>query len=237
MQAITLRILVAFAAGFLLGLERQVHRQPAGLKTVTLICVGSSLLMIVSIMMAGAFPQGVPGAFSLNDGAAFRTGDPGRIASQVVSGIGFLGAGAIIRQGLNIKGLTTAATVWLAAAIGLSCGAGEFFPAAVTLAVALCILIVMEKIEEKVFPTKKIKTLCIVCDKALFRLPDVQAVFHRHRIIVNNVDMSREKASAEVTVFFQIHTPEWLDTIAFCAELDELPFVLKIGITSDEKSH
>ncbi len=238
MQVITIRILAAFAAGFLLGLERQFHRQPAGLKTVILICVGSSLLMIVSLMMAGAFPEMILGMFSRSNPANdFYTGDPGRIAAQVVSGIGFLGAGAIIRQGLNIKGLTTAATIWLAAAIGLSCGAGEYFPAFVTLAVALCTLIVMEKIEEKVFPAKKIKTLCVICSKTDFNLEEIQNILQENKIIVNNIDMTRSKSSGRVKVFFQIHTPESLDTEAFCGELEKNPSVLKIEITSNEKAH
>ena len=136
---IVFRIAAAFGAGVLLGLERQFHRQPAGLKTVILVCVGSALLMLLSLMMAGDFTDGP---------LPFTPGDPGRIAAQVVSGIGFLGAGAILRQGLNVKGLTTAATMWFAAAVGLACGAGKFFPAAVSLLVALCTLILMEKIEE-----------------------------------------------------------------------------------------
>lgn len=238
MQEIIIRILAAFLAGFLLGLERQFHRQPAGLKTVILICVGSSLLMIVSLMMAGGFPEMTGRMFSAEDpGAVFNMGDPGRIAAQVVSGIGFLGAGAIIRQGLNIKGLTTAATIWLSAAVGLACGAGEFFSAFLVLVVALCTLIVMEKIEEKVFPAKKIKTLCVICGKSDFNLEKIKNVLQANKIIVNNIDMAVSKSSGRIKVFFQIHTPESLDTESFCRELEKNPSVLKIEITSNEKVH
>lgn len=224
MHEIAIRMLAAFAAGFCLGLERQFHRQPAGLKTVILICAGSSLLMIVSLSLGGAFTA---------EQGDFRLGDPARIASQVVSGIGFLGAGAIIRQGLNIKGLTTAATIWLSAAIGLSCGAGEFFPAGIALAIALCTLIIMEKIEEKVFPAKKIKTLRLICDRSAFSMEEIQGILAANKIIASNVDMSLSKSSEQIKVFFQIHVPDFLDTAAFCAEIEKAASVIKVEIYSE----
>ena len=227
MHEIALRILAAATAGLCLGLERQFHRQPAGLKTVILICAGSSLLMIVSLRLAGAFATGE---------SDFRLGDPARIAAQVVSGIGFLGAGAIIRQGLNIKGLTTAATIWLSAAIGLACGAGEFFPAGIALAIALCTLIIMEKIEEKVFPAKKIKTLRLICSSEAFSMEEIQDVLAAHKVIASNIDMSMSKSpKSAIKVFLQIHVPESLDTAAFCAEIEKAASVVKVEITSNEK--
>lgn len=225
---IVFRIAAAFGAGVLLGLERQFHRQPAGLKTVILVCVGSALLMLLSLMMAGDFTDGP---------LPFTPGDPGRIAAQVVSGIGFLGAGAILRQGLNVKGLTTAATMWFAAAVGLACGAGKFFPAAVSLLVALCTLILMEKIEEKVFPAKKIKTLCVICTRQGFSLPDIQDILQAKKIIVNNVDMSVSKSSSRVKVFFQIHVPDSLDIAALCGSLEKTAFVRGVKLSSNERGH
>ena len=214
---IVFRIAAAFGAGVLLGLERQFHRQPAGLKTVILVCVGSALLMLLSLMMAGDFTDGP---------LPFTPGDPGRIAAQVVSGIGFLGAGAILRQGLNVKGLTTAATMWFAAAVGLACGAGKFFPAAVSLLVALCTLILMEKIEEKVFPTRQ-----------GFSLSDIQDILQAKKIIVNNVDMSVSKSSGRVKVFFQIHVPDSLDIAALCGSLEKTAFVRGVKLSSNERGH
>ena len=118
-----IRLALAMLAGGLVGLEREIHRQTAGLRTHILISLGSCLLMMLSIWM----PQSV----------GLDKGDPGRIAAQVVSGIGFLGAGAFIKIGNNVKGLTTAASIWVVAAIGLAIGAGMYGPAAIALGAAL----------------------------------------------------------------------------------------------------
>ncbi|HAX97180.1 MAG TPA: methyltransferase, partial [Prolixibacteraceae bacterium] len=91
-----LRLMLAFLAGMLIGIEREAQSQPAGMRTHILITLGSALAMLLSIYIPQTFPD-------------FQNGDPGRIAAQVVSGIGFLGAGAILRFGVNVRGLTTAA--------------------------------------------------------------------------------------------------------------------------------
>jgi len=133
---IIIRLCLAFAAGVVIGLERSSRRQVAGLRTHTLIALGASCLMLLSIWL----PQQLGG------------GDPGRIAAQVVAGMGFLGAGAIIKLGNSIRGLTTAASLWLTAAIGLTIGAGMFLAALVVIILALIALILMHRLERKIFP-------------------------------------------------------------------------------------
>jgi putative Mg2+ transporter-C (MgtC) family protein len=106
------KLLIAILAGGAIGLERELRRKPAGLRTNILICLGSALLMDLSMRIAGT-----------------SGGDPGRIAAQVVTGIGFLGAGTILHTRGTITGLTSAATIWVVAAIGLTVGAGYLFEA------------------------------------------------------------------------------------------------------------
>jgi putative Mg2+ transporter-C (MgtC) family protein len=125
---VLLRIGVAAVLGGAIGLERELRDREAGLRTHMLVSMGAALFTIVS---AYGFHE-----FLVNGGNLVRT-DPTRIAAQIVSGVGFLGAGAIIRQGFSIRGLTTAATLWVVAAIGMAAGAGYYSAAAITTAVAL----------------------------------------------------------------------------------------------------
>jgi len=134
---IVIRLCLAFLAGGIIGIERSSRRQVAGLRTHILIAVGAACLMLLSIWL--------PQQFS-------KDGDPGRIAAQVVSGMGFLGAGAIIRLGNNIKGLTTAASLWLIAAIGMTIGAGMYIAALTAEILALIALMGLNKVERKLFP-------------------------------------------------------------------------------------
>jgi putative Mg2+ transporter-C (MgtC) family protein len=112
------RILLAIAAGAALGLEREYHEKPAGFRTYALVCEGSALFMISSILLGGEVIK-----------AGGQNYDPSRIASTVVQGIGFLAAGVILASGIRVKHLTTAAEIWVTAAIGLLIGAGFFLVA------------------------------------------------------------------------------------------------------------
>ncbi len=128
---VLLRLFVAAILGGAIGMERELRERQAGLRTHLVVCVGSALFTLVS---AYGFHE-----FLTNGGSLVRT-DPTRIAAQIVSGIGFLGAGAIIRQGLSVRGLTTAATLWLVAAIGMAAGAGYYSAALFATAGALLTL-------------------------------------------------------------------------------------------------
>jgi putative Mg2+ transporter-C (MgtC) family protein len=123
-----LRLALAAALGAAVGVERELRDREAGLRTHLLVALGSALFTIVSAYGFHAF---------LSSGESVIRADPTRIAAQIVTGIGFLGAGAIIRQGLSVRGLTTAATLWVVAAIGLAVGAGYYSGALITTAVVL----------------------------------------------------------------------------------------------------
>lgn len=123
-----LRLLVAAVLGGAIGLERELRDHEAGFRTHLLVSLGACVFTLVS---AYAWTDWT---FSTRSGVVF---DPTRIAAQIVTGIGFLGAGAIIRQGLSVKGLTTAATLWVVAAIGMAAGVGYYWAALVTTALVL----------------------------------------------------------------------------------------------------
>jgi putative Mg2+ transporter-C (MgtC) family protein len=120
---IALRLGLAGVLGGAIGVERELRDREAGIRTHLLVSLGSALFTLVSAYGFHEF---------LASGDAVVRADPTRIAAQIVTGIGFLGAGAIIREGLSVRGLTTAATLWVVAAIGMACGAGWYVPALVT---------------------------------------------------------------------------------------------------------
>jgi putative Mg2+ transporter-C (MgtC) family protein len=134
-------LLVALAAGGLIGFERSYHGRPAGFRTHTLVCVASSALMLVTMYQSQWYPEAFAGRVAL---------DPTRMAQGIMTGIGFLGAGVIFKEGLTVRGLTTAASIWITAAIGILAGIGFYFPLLVTTVLTLGTLSVFRWIEAKV---------------------------------------------------------------------------------------
>lgn len=132
-----IRILIAGFLGALIGLERDIHGRSAGLRTHLLVSIGSCLFMIMSEQIA---------LIAKNNGII--NSDPARIAAQIVTGIGFLGAGTIIKEGLTVRGLTTAACLWVVAAIGMASGTGNYFLAASTTIISLFALVLLHKLEK-----------------------------------------------------------------------------------------
>ena len=124
-----LSLVISAILGSIIGYERHLHDKPAGLRTNALICMGSCVFTIISTSLPGS--------------------EPGRIAAQVVTGIGFLGAGSIIQSGGSVHGLTTAAGIWIVAAIGMACGARMYFIALVATAITMAVLLLLPQIEKK----------------------------------------------------------------------------------------
>ncbi|QFG53808.1 MgtC/SapB family protein [Chryseobacterium sp.] len=134
------KALFSVAAGLILGFEREMKDKSAGLKTITVICLGSTLFSILSYKLAGI-------------------GDPTRIASYIVSGIGFLGAGVIFKEGFNVYGLTTAGVIWIAAAVGMSIGFGEIYMAFTFLAAAMIVINLAKYFTSRMMPQHHSKIL------------------------------------------------------------------------------
>ncbi|MBI1952986.1 MAG: MgtC/SapB family protein [Candidatus Omnitrophica bacterium] len=139
---VILRLLLSVLFSGLVGLEREVQGRAAGLRTHILVCTGSTLIMLTGLHL-----------FALYRGVVEI--DPGRIAAQVVSGIGFLGAGTIIQFRDSVKGLTTAASLWAAAGIGLAVGSGFYVGAVVTTFIVLSVLFLLSRVERRVVGSKR----------------------------------------------------------------------------------
>ena len=133
-----LRLLAALLAGAMIGYERTYHGRPAGFRTHALVCMASSLLMLVTVYEAHWVLPAAKDTYRL---------DPTRMAQGIMTGIGFLGAGVIIKEGLSVRGLTTAASIWITSAIGILAGVGFYFPLVISVIATLGVLSVFRWIE------------------------------------------------------------------------------------------
>jgi putative Mg2+ transporter-C (MgtC) family protein len=171
------RLVVAAALGGLIGAEREIHGHPAGIRTHMLVALGSGLFTVLSIH---GFGQG-PGSGI----------DPTRIAAQIVTGIGFLGAGAILKDGVVIRGLTTAASLWATAAVGLAVGAGEYVIAAVASGVILVSLWPINALAERLHGTTLPEVQLRLHIERVDLVGEVSAVLASHKVEVGSIGTQR----------------------------------------------
>ncbi|MGE0802956.1 MAG: MgtC/SapB family protein [Lautropia sp.] len=201
--AIALRLLAAAALGGLVGIERERrHTWTAGLRTHMLVSVGSCLFMLTS---AYGFADVLD-----HDHVAL---DPSRIAAQVASGIGFLGAGAILLRKDFIRGLTTAASIWTVAAIGLACGGGLLGPAAATTALALLILAGIRPLEERFFRHGHAHHVVVRTAGGTEALPELRRAAQAHRLVLIDFKMRQDgdDAATRFDLTLQGDLPQLLD--------------------------
>jgi putative Mg2+ transporter-C (MgtC) family protein len=175
---LSVRLIVASLLGLAIGFEREIHGHPAGLRTHMLVAVGSGLFTVLSIHgflgEAGAAPV-----------------DPTRIAAQIVSGIGFLGAGAILKDGIVIRGLTTAASLWATSAVGMAAGAGEYLLAAVAAGVILVSLWPINAIADRLHGTSLPETQLRLAMKRVDALGQVSEVLILHKLEIGQIATRR----------------------------------------------
>jgi len=143
---IVIRIILSIALGFIIGLERELTNKWAGLRTHILVCLGSTVFTILSIY---SFP------IIASPDSPVRFGDPARVAAQILTGIGFIGAGTVLRHGPSIYGLTTAATLWISASIGMAVGTGDYFLATLTTIITILSLTLIRKLERAILRQHK----------------------------------------------------------------------------------
>ena len=201
------RIAVSFVCGFCLGIERKSRQHSVGIRTLVLISISSCLLSILSIYMAETFKV---------------TGDPTRIAAGVASGIGFIGGGAIMRYGLNIRGLTTAAIIFAASAVGLACGAALYVPALLTMLALAIVLFIMNRLEKKIFPAAKSKLVTITFAGTDIPKSFLTETMHNYGFIIHDMNIEYEKPLNQTKLVFTTKTPDKLNLIEFTKEIESL---------------
>lgn len=181
---ILIHLVGALVAGGIIGLERSFHGRPAGFRTHTLVCLTSSLLMLVTLYQ----DQWMPG-----DALDMVRIDPTRTAQGIMTGIGFLGAGVIFKEGLSVRGLTTAASIWITAAIGVLIGIGFYFPAIVATILTIGILSLFRRIEAKM-PTQQYAQHRLRFKREnILQEHEVRELIRAHGFSVNNMSYHAHK--------------------------------------------
>ncbi len=218
-REIIIRLILSAIIGGLIGIEREVNNRPAGLRTHILVSVGSTLIMLVS----------VDGFYNKKTG--LQVGDPARLASQVVSGIGFLGAGTIMRTGNNIKGLTTAASLWVCAGIGLAIGNGYYLGGLLTASIVLLTLMSLGFFERRVFKTKY-RTLEIISTNRPGLVGEIGILLGKYDITIKDISISDSELEDDeeyevMEMHFMIKIPSTFNASNFFHEIYQIDGVFR----------
>jgi putative Mg2+ transporter-C (MgtC) family protein len=213
------RLVLALVLGGLIGLERESHGRPAGFRTHILVSLGSSLIMILSIY-----------AFSPTRLSGVLDYDPGRLAAQIVSGIGFLGAGTIMREGPTVRGLTTAASLWVVAAIGMAAGAGVYFPAVMTTLLVMITLFFLSKLERRLLPTKRQAIVIEISDEP-GQLGAIASALGQLDIQIRGVEFE-QKSQGHTLLELSMDFPPKLDKLRLIEMIQGVNGVLSVSYKS-----
>lgn len=219
---IAARLGLAVLLGGAVGFERESHNRPAGFRTHILVCVGATLIMMVS---AYGFT---------NEAFARYPVDPGRIAAQVVTGIGFLGAGTILRHRGGIQGLTTAASIWVVSAVGLAVGIGFYAGAVMGTAVILLSLLGLGRVDRALLSQRRWKRLSVRAVDQPGLMGRVAGVLGELKINIRKIDMGMLEYDADlqaevIAMDFQLTVPAHLDSNYLFRRLTCLKGILEIS--------
>src|SRR3989440_1110212 len=212
--SIALKLLLAAVLGGVIGLEREMRDKPAGLRTNIMICVGSTLFMSLSTQVAKVLG-----------------GDPTRIGAQIISGIGFLGAGAVLHSHGFVLGLTTAATIWVVAGVGMALGSGMYLVAAFATAMSLVTLYFLAFVEDKIQGRKLYSYALVVSNLN-------QALTSIHRVLqessVSAASFNFKKRSGHYRVWFNLLIPRETN-IKIIQRLSEVPEIIQVETGSSAR--
>jgi putative Mg2+ transporter-C (MgtC) family protein len=215
-------LIAALVIGALIGLERSFHGRPAGFRTHALVCLASAALMLISVYKGAWSAMWPPEAIRI---------DPTRMAQGIMTGIGFLGAGVIFKEGLTIRGLTTAASIWVTAAIGILIGTGFYFPAAAAAAVVLGTLSVFRWIEDRM--PSEIYALHTIKFERDAVLPEdrLRDLIHRHGFTIRKMSYCLTDDGRNFEYSMTIRTMRSEDAACLAVTLRQLSGVVEFRIS------
>lgn len=214
------KLLLSLLLGAAVGLERRHKGQIAGMRTFALISMGATLAMLVSIYI----PQEYMG---------LKNGDPGRIAAQVISGIGFLGAGAIIQMKGSVRGLTTAAGIWMTACIGLSVGAGMYVIAIAASLLVVFVFMMLETMERHIFHGSEAKIIRLKIDSIVTDIQPYRDSFKEYRVHISDEFLRYDYTIGVTTINFMVRSRAKTDFVGLFEKLRNKGGVLSLTLTNE----
>jgi putative Mg2+ transporter-C (MgtC) family protein len=204
------KILAAIIFGGLVGLEREHHSKAAGLRTHIILCVGATLITIVSIRMS-------------RDLGTDRLADPTRIAANIVTGIGFLGGGAILRMGGTVRGLTTAACIWTVTGVGMAVGAGYYFAAALVVLTVLLTLHFLARFEDIFINRKEFRQVTLTARASADLLGSIEKVLADNHIRIKSIEVEKKLNEPNVDVRAMVTVPDRVNLNKLSEEIFQIP--------------
>ena len=222
-QETIIRLFLGAVIGGIIGFEREVHGRAAGFRTQLIVCVASVLIMIVSENYY-FYAQSIDPAIRLQI-------DPARIAAGALIGIGFLGSGVIVKSGFAIRGLTTAASIWIVSAIGLAIGAGLYVEGIITTGITITALVLLRKVEKNI-KTLIYKTITISTLISENTEEKIISVFSDYGIYVHSIDYEKYQSTGELKYNFYIATRNRNVLKEIFSTLSSLEFIKRIRISS-----
>lgn len=214
------KLLLSLMLGASVGLERRHKGQIAGMRTFALISMGATLAMLVSIYI----PQEYMG---------LKNGDPGRIAAQVISGIGFLGAGAIIQMKGSVRGLTTAAGIWMTACLGLAVGAGMYIIAIAACALIIFVFVMLEAMERHIFHGSEAKIIRLKVNKIVTDGTAYRKCFKKYRVHISDEFLRYDYTLGVTTINYMVRSRDNTNFIGLFETLHAQGDVLSLTLTNE----
>jgi putative Mg2+ transporter-C (MgtC) family protein len=209
------RLLLACVLGGVIGYERESIDRPAGFRTHILVCVGAALVMVTSEFIFHRYK----GMVNI---------DPARLGAQVISGIGFLGAGTIIREGFNVKGLTTAASLWAVSCVGIAAGIG-FYEGAVAATILIYLtLIFLKKLEEHFSKKHNFSVIYVKSDNVPGQIGAVGCLLGKHNITIKNIEFISNDKDKSILIKFILRLPQDMEKGRIFSELQEIHGIQRV---------
>lgn len=221
---IIIRLLMGAVIGGIIGFEREVHGRAAGFRTQLIVCVAAVLIMIVSENYY-YYVGGLDSTLRI---------DPARIAAGAIIGIGFLGGGVIIKSGSAVRGLTSAASIWIVSAIGLAVGAGMYLESVVATALTVMALVVLREVERKI-KVLTFRTITVTTNPAENAEEIITSILAEYGLHISSVDYEKDNLAKEIVYNFSVSTRNKKVFKDLFVKLGELEIARKVTINSGDR--